>query len=94
MKISKITNTNINRYLKKNTINGKYERNIDTAIASCVAFGVQILRIPFWQIPDVGIPAGLGTLAIKCFTDALKIKKDLTPIKKRAMRIKDKNLLA
>ena len=94
MKITEITNKNINRYFKKNTVKGKYNRHLDTAMASSIAFGIQILRIPFWQIPDVGITAGLGTLAIKCFTDALKIKKDLTPIKKRAMRIKDKNLLA
>ena len=93
MKISKITNPNLNRYFKKNTLGGKYERNIDTSIVSGIAFGVQLFRLPSWQIPDIGITAGLGTLAIKSFIEAMKNKKDLIQIKKRALNIKNKNIL-
>ena len=93
MKIAKITNNTTSRYFKKNTIHGNYERNKDLALTCGLAFGVQLLRMPFWQIPDIGITAGFGALAIKKFTDALKNRKDLTPIKKRALNIKNRDLL-
>lgn len=90
MKINPLATKSFNRYFAKNTVKARYERNLDATVASSIALGIQILRLPDWQIHDIGITAGFGTLAIKNFTEAIKNKIALNPIKKRAIEIKNK----
>lgn len=77
-----------NRYLYKNTVRAKYNRNMDVATFAGIATGVQIFRTPSWQPHDIGITAMLATLTYGNIGMAIKNLIKLQPIRKRAIKIK------
>lgn len=79
---------NVNRYLYKNTTRAKYNRSMDFATFSGIATGIQVFRIPTWDIHDVGITAGLATTTYAAIGNALRHLINLQPIRKRAIQIK------
>lgn len=91
MRINSVISKHASRYIRKNTINAKYSKNKDLALVSGLALGVQLMRLPSWQVSDIGITTACATLAIKGFCEAIKNKFALKPIKKRAMDIKKRD---
>ena len=87
LKINPITKS-INRYCLKNTINARYNRNMDMAMFSGAGLGVQFFRLPAWEIHDLGITSALATLALRGICEALKNRILLSPVIKRAKNIK------
>lgn len=79
---------NAERYLHKNTVRAKYDRNMDTALISGLAAGAQVLRIPQWEPHDIGLTAFFGTTYLCSAGKALKHLIELQPIRKRAIKIK------
>lgn len=88
LKINPVIPKGLKRYCAKNTINGKYTRNIDLATVSGLCLGVQIVRFPYWGIPDIGMSAVFVTTLLRGLSNALNHRIDLSPIKKRAKAIK------
>jgi len=88
LKISPKTHQKIGRYLYKNTIRAKYNRNMDTALMSGIATGVEVLRFPHWDVHDIGLTALFGTIYLKNAGQALKNLLKLQPLRKRAIQIK------
>lgn len=88
LKINPIVPKTVRRYCSKNTVNARYERNMDLAVLSGLGLTAQVFRLPSWNMPDVGITAFLGTSLFHGLIQAMKHKKDLAPIVKRAKVIK------
>lgn len=88
-KISLINPNSIKRYSLKTTVNGKYKRCADITKISAIGLGVQILRLPSWEIPDVSITALFGAYFIKGIKELFSQRKNLELIKKRALAIKN-----
>lgn len=79
---------NCNRYIYKNTVRAKYNRNMDITTFAGIATGIQVFRMPSWQAHDFGITAMLGTLTYGNLTLAIKNFIKLQPIRQRAIKIK------
>ena len=79
----------VSRYLYKNTINAKYNRNIDFATATSLGFAVQIARMPYWEDYDIPTTAFCGALWVNSVKNILKNRIALSPIIKRAKSIKN-----
>lgn len=90
LKIDPVVNS-IGRYCRKNTVNARYNKNLDMATFSGIGTCIQMFRFSSWGIHDIGISSMLATLTLKCFSDAMRDKKLLLPIKKRAKSIKNAN---
>lgn len=75
-------------YRLKTTKNAVYNRNLDLMTVSGAGFGVQLCRIPSWEIFDVSIAAILGAFTIKGMVELIKSRKELQPIIARAKSIK------
>lgn len=79
----------VSRYLNKNTVSARYNKNMDAATVSGILTGVQVLRLGNWEPHDIGITAMLGTITMKSIRNAFKEFVALQPIKKRAIQIKN-----
>jgi hypothetical protein len=79
------------KYLYKNTVNARYNRHLDAGTVCVLGTGVQIARMPSWQIQDLGITSIFASVAIKNFGEAVKDFIALKPIRKRAFAIKHCN---
>ncbi len=77
-----------NRYLSKNTTRAKYNRSMDLMTISGIATGVQLFRMPVWDICDMGITSGLAVTTYGALGNALRHLIHLQPIRKRAIKIK------
>ena len=91
LKVNNLITKPIKRYYCKNTINAKYNKHVDRAFFSGVATGIQLLRLPSWQIEDIGITAAFITIFSKNFLESLTNLKQLNEIKKRAINIKKRS---
>lgn len=78
----------VNRYLYKNTVRAKYNRNMDTALFSGLGAAAEVCRLPHWEPHDFGITAFLGALYVRSTGKAFKHLIELQPIRKRAIKIK------
>ncbi len=87
LKINPIMN-NINRYCKKNTINARYNRNMDLAAICSIGVWTQIFRFPDWEMHDVPITAMTLAVGLKGAYEGIKSRIELSPIIKRAKSIK------
>lgn len=76
------------RYLRKNTVYGQYQRHCAKTQIGVLASGAQILRMAQWGIADVGIFTGFSTFALTSAQRMLKSFKQLRPIKQRAASIR------
>lgn len=88
LKISPKFQQSVNRYLYKNTVRAKYNRNMDTALFSGLGAAAEVCRFPHWEPHDVGITATLGAIYLRSTGKALKHLLELQPIRKRAIKIK------
>jgi hypothetical protein len=79
------------KYLTKNTVNARFNRHLDVGTLSALGTGVQIARMPNWQIPDIGITSMFASVSIKNLSEAVKDFIALKPIRKRALSIKNCN---
>ncbi|MBD5402308.1 hypothetical protein HDR58_05855 [bacterium] len=76
------------RYLNKNTVRAKYNRNMDAALFSGLATIGEILRFPTWHPIEAGITGVLGSIYVRSAGLALKQLIELQPIRARAIKIK------
>lgn len=88
IKVSSIVPKGIKRYAFKNTVNAKCERCTDIGTLSTLGVVIQTARLPHWAPEDIGLTAGLGTIALKSIVDFVKNRILLMPIIKRAKQIK------
>ena len=88
LKINPVIPKGLKRYCLKNTVNARYERNMDLAMFSGLGLGAQVFRFPNWGTHDISITALLGATFLHGIAEALERKIDLIPIKKRAKAIK------
>ena len=88
LKIGPKIQKSVNRYLFKNTVRAKYNRNMDTALFSGLGAAAEVLRMPNWEPHDFGLTAFLGTLYVRSTGKAFKHLIELQPIRKRAIKIK------
>lgn len=88
MKIYSNFKQSANRYLLKNTVRAKYNRNMDTALISGLITGGEVFRIPYWDPHDIGITAFMGSVYLRSIGKAIKHLIELQPIRKRAIKIK------
>lgn len=80
--------TNVCRYCKKNTVNAKYNRNMDLAAIGSIGLMTQIVRFPVWELHDVPIAVMSLAVYLKGLYEGVKNRFELSPIKKRAKSIK------
>lgn len=88
IKISPKLQKNISRYLNKNTVRAKYDRNMDAALVSGLVSTGEIINFRHAQPHDIGILAASLTIYLKSLTTAMKHLIELQPIRKRAIKIK------
>ena len=88
LKVNSIIPKTVKRYSLKNTISGKYNRSKDVATISTLATTVQIGRIPFWGLHDIGLTAVLATITLGSIKNLMNIRTSLQPIVERAKAIK------
>lgn len=88
LKIGPRIERKINRYLYKNTVRAKYNRNMDLGVWTGVAAGVELFRLPHWQPADFGITSMLYAVSLRSIGKGLKHLFELQPIRKRAIKIK------
>ena len=89
MKIGQNIQQQVSRYLNKNTVRARYNKNMDAATVCGVLTGAQVLRIGSWGANDVAITAMCGSLTLGSIGNAFKEFVALQPIRKRAIRIKN-----
>ena len=78
----------LNRYIYKNTVRAKYNRNMDLGLLTGVAAGVELFRLPHWQPADFGITSMFYAVSLRSIGKGFKHLLELQPIRKRAIRIK------
>lgn len=88
IKISPGIETKVRRYLTKNTVRAKYNRNMDMGFWTGIAASAETLRLPHWDIHDIGIASMLWTLSLANIGKGFKHLLELQPIRKRAIKIK------
>lgn len=88
IKINNAIQKSVTRYLYKNTVRAKYDRNMDTAFVSGLTAAAEAIRMPNWEPHDFGIFALAGSIYLRCAAKALKHLIELQPIRKRAIKIK------
>jgi hypothetical protein len=88
LKIRSIIPKSTNRYLFKNTVKAKYERNVDASFLSVIGLAVETVRLDSWEPHDIAITSALLTMLYKTTIEAIKNRIKLIPIKKRAIAIK------
>lgn len=79
---------NVQRYCCKNTINARYNRNMDLSALMSIGLCTQLLRIPDWQIHDAPLTALIACTGVKGLFESLRNRILLMPIRKRAKAIK------
>ena len=88
LKISQNFQHQVSRYLNKNTVSARYNKNMDAATVSGILTGAQVLRLGNWEPHDIGITAMFSAITIRSISNAFKEFVALRPIKKRAIQIK------
>ncbi len=88
LRISPKFETKVIRYFTKNTVRAKYNRNMDLGFWSGLAAGAEVLRMPHWDVSDIGITSMLGTLFLRSIGKASRHLFELQPIRRRAIKIK------
>lgn len=86
--VGKSVEKSVSRYIRKDTINAKYNRNMDMAAAAGVGVLVQIFRLPTWEPQDIAISAFIMAGGVKGIFESAKSRIQLFPIIKRAKQIK------
>ncbi len=76
------------RYLMKNTVRAKYNRNMDTALFSGIASVVGVVNFPELSHYGIGALGLAGAIYVRSTALALKNLIKLQPIRWRAIKIK------
>ena len=88
MKIGTKIQNRIIRYETKNTVSAQYNRYLNRAKVSSLLTGIEVFRLPFWGIEDIGITSMLAVFSMKNIKEAWNMSNLLKPIKQRALAIK------
>ena len=88
LKINSLIPKSTKRYILKNTVQKKIEKNTDLALLGAVGVTTQVARIASWDVQDIAITSFFATLFVKSFVNLFKNRLDYNLIKKRAVSIK------
>lgn len=88
LKISPNFNRSVRRYLNKNTVNAKYNRDMDTAFVSGLVAVGEAMKFPHYEPYDLGIIVGAVPVFLKNVVQGMIHLIELQPIRRRAIKIK------